>query len=428
MNKASFRLGINYFPARKAMYWWQNFERQEVEADFTLIKKAGFDSVRIFLIWEDFQPTPRKVSDVSLKNLETVANVADAAGLKLIVTFFTGHMSGVNWIPNWAIEESSDAESRFRIFSSGKIRKANIKNWYQEQQILDAQKFLVTEVVSALKNHRSLWAWDLGNESSNCVVPLSKTAAKKWLEQITETIRRIDNHPITIGLHTEDLEEDRNLGPAEAAAFCDFLCMHGYPIYAKCSRNATDSSLLAFLGLLTEWLGEKPVLFEEFGLPTIPHHLDSNLPSLNEAEVARFIYDSLVLLYRFNLIGAMVWCYSDYAQNMWDRPPFDLALHERYFGFWKIKDENCGYMNSSLSEKKSKPAGHDTQLFNTGSLGLEEKLSVMQVRRFLDDMHKLKRFEDRFRWAEMNKRSFYEAPLKNMTDLYTKFLREYNLD
>jgi hypothetical protein len=31
----------------------------------------------------------------------------------------------------------------------------------------------------------------------------------------------------------------------------------------------------------------------------------------------------------------MLWCYSDYAEAIWERPPLDLAVHERSFGLWR---------------------------------------------------------------------------------------------
>ena len=97
----------------------------------------------------------------------------------------------------------------------------------------------------------------MGNENSNGVVPSSRAAAVAWLEAIANAIRAVDTtHPITLGLHMEDLEEDRCLGPGEAARVCDLLCMHGYPIYAAWAASATDALMLPFLGLITRWLGE----------------------------------------------------------------------------------------------------------------------------------------------------------------------------
>jgi hypothetical protein len=54
--------------------------------------------VRIFLLWDDWQPTPDAVSARCLDHLGACAT-PPRHGLGLDVTFFTGHMSGPNWAP-----------------------------------------------------------------------------------------------------------------------------------------------------------------------------------------------------------------------------------------------------------------------------------------------------------------------------------------
>jgi endo-1,4-beta-mannosidase len=94
-----FRVGVNYWPRRKAMGWWKAFDRGEVADELDLIAVLGMSLVRIFLLWEDFQPTPDTVSAGALADLETVCDLAAERDLGLDVTFFTGHMSGPNWAP-----------------------------------------------------------------------------------------------------------------------------------------------------------------------------------------------------------------------------------------------------------------------------------------------------------------------------------------
>src|SRR4029078_7160399 len=84
-----FVLGVNYWPRRKAMYWWSQFDPGEVREEFALIRELGLDWVRIFLLWDDFQPAPDQVSRECLAHLLTVADIAGELGLKLDVTFFT---------------------------------------------------------------------------------------------------------------------------------------------------------------------------------------------------------------------------------------------------------------------------------------------------------------------------------------------------
>jgi endo-1,4-beta-mannosidase len=389
----NFRLGINYWPISSAMYWWQRFDAAEVKRDFAEIRSAGFDSVRIFLLWEDFQPHPLRISSQAIGRLVTVADIAFARSLSLVPTFFTGHMSGVNWIPEWALESLSGRQ-RFRIVAGNRVVKAAPRNWFVDQEVIRAQTLLAGEVARALENHEGVWAWDLGNENSNCVTPPNRQAGLDWLERITSTIRSADPaHPITIGLHMEDLEEDRKLGPKEAAQFCDFLCMHGYPIYAPWSRSRTDALLLPYLGLITKWLGSKDVLFEEFGAPTNTTTRDEKVvevgfAQLTEKESADFTSSALSLLNEYGLIGGFLWCYADYSQSLWQLPPLDQAAHERHFGLWRF-------------DGSRKPATEVVASF----AGTERKPP-----------------RETFDWIDISPDAFYESPAQTLRRLYRRFL------
>ncbi|HXF05743.1 MAG TPA: glycoside hydrolase family 2 TIM barrel-domain containing protein [Blastocatellia bacterium] len=385
----SFRLGINYWPATTAFFWWQRFNPSDVERDFGRIREAGFDSVRIFLLWEDFQPAPNRISRDTVSRLRFVADCGFRLGLSLIPTFFTGHMSGANWIPPWALASGSDG-SRFPIVSGGRVVAATIRNWYTDEDIARAQELLIREIVGSLRDHPAIWAWDLGNESSNCVQPPSPTAAVDWLERMAATIRQYDPHrPITVGLHAEDLEEDRRLGPAEAGRVCDFLSMHGYPVYARWAEGPTDARVLPFLALLTRWLGRREVLFEEFGAPTSPPEgeVPSPVPLLREEEASQYTDRALMALHDVGCMGAMLWCYSDYVQDLWGLPPLDRAPHERWFGLWRADGTPKAAVKtvSSWKGKKRRPP------------------------------------QDDFSWIDIQPDTFTERPGEHLPHLYSRF-------
>jgi endo-1,4-beta-mannosidase len=389
-----FRLGVNYWPVSSAMYWWRRFDVGEVAADFARIRAAGFDSVRIFLLWEDFQPAPDRVSDEALWKLVRVADLAARNNLSLLPTLFTGHMSGANWIPPWALEAVEET-ARFRVVSGGKVSRAKLKNWYSDPTVTQAQALLAREVAAALAYHPAVWAYDLGNENSNCVTPSTRDAAVAWLETIASAIRKADSsHKITMGLHMEDLEEDRRLGPKEVARVCDFLCMHGYPIYANWAGNATDEMLLPFLGLVTRWLGGKDVLFEEFGAPTRPNEERrapvNDMRLLEEEESAQYTRRALAALRNSGMTGAMLWCFGDYDEELWAEPPLDEAPHERFFGLWR-------------SDYSAKPA-----------LLAIESLPRSAVRGRCDDLG----------WIDIKAEEFYLNPRASLRRLYQVFLHE----
>lgn len=326
------------------MGWWSDFDRPEVAADFARIAASGLDSVRIFLTWADFQPAPNQVDRRMLDRLIAVADLAAGTGMALIPTLFTGHMSGVNWLPVWALG-GSDRDERFRVVSNRRVTGSGLRNWYSDPLIARAHALLATEAAGALAGHDAVWMWDLGNESSNCVIPPTRSSAREWLRQIVSAIRTADPEArVTVGLHMEDLENDRMLGPREASEVCDVLSMHGYPIYARWADGPTDERLLPFLAHVTRWLaGGRDLLFAEFGLPTFRRgdpvgdalSLRNASSLVEEQAAAAYTERALAALQRAGCVGAMLWCYSDYESAIWEEPPLDLAVHERSFGLWR---------------------------------------------------------------------------------------------
>jgi endo-1,4-beta-mannosidase len=236
-------------------------------------------------------------------------------------------MSGVNWIPTWALGGSS-RDTRFRVVSAGKVVDTGLRNWYTDSAVGDAQVLFAAEAAAALAGHEAVWTWDLGNENSNCVIPPTRSAARAWLARLSSAIRSADATAlVTVGLHMEDLEEDRRLGPPEASEACDLLSMHGYPIYARWADGPTDHQVLPFLARVTHWLGEGgDLVFSEFGLPSLVVEDDAG---------AAYTARALEGLRRAGCLGALLWCYSDYDPALWESPPFDLAPHERSFGLWR---------------------------------------------------------------------------------------------
>jgi endo-1,4-beta-mannosidase len=337
-----FDVGVNYWPASSAMRWWRRFDATEVDRDFARIRQAGGDIVRFFLLWEDFQPEPRVISDRSLTHLRRVADMARRHDLRIIPTLFTGHMSGANFIPEWALADAAATDGRFRVIARDHVVRRAIRNWYVDPIVSEAQALLARESASALAGHAALWGWDLGNENSNCCVPPTSDDGVRWLERMTSAIRAADpSCAITLGLHMEDLEDDRRIGPAEAARVCDVLCMHGYPIYASWSRSPVDPELLAFLTDVTRWLAgmEKDVLFAEFGAPTRNGDPEAERIAggslLAEDEAARYLARAFDRLRTAGATGGLVWCYADYDRAIWPEPPLDRAPHERHFGLWR---------------------------------------------------------------------------------------------
>jgi endo-1,4-beta-mannosidase len=333
-----FRIGLNYWPSETAMSWLERYDGAVVRRDFDRIATSGMDTVRIFIRWDDVQPTATAIDRHALAAVVDTADAAHDAGVELIVTLFTGHMSGVNWIPSWATG-GHDGDARFRVVSGADVApdRLVLRNWYSDPEIVDAQASLADAVSNALAGHPGLWAWDLGNENSNCTIPPDRATARDWLDRMTSVLRSRDpGRAITIGSHMEDLEDERIIGPALAAEWCDFVCMHGYPIYADFASGPTDPHLVPFLAELTAWLaGGAPLLFEEFGHPTAPPGRSPAGLQVSEDDAAECAARTVDALWGSGAIGALLWCYTDYDAGLSVVPPLDMAEHERTFGLWR---------------------------------------------------------------------------------------------
>src|SRR5262245_52499109 len=339
-----FVLGVNYWPRRKAMYWWSQFDAGEVREEFALIRDLGMSLVRIFLLWDDFQPAPDEVSRERLDHLITVCDIAAGLGMKLDVTFFTGHMSGPNWAPRWLLDGRARRLAR-PVVSAGQVVRQGYRNPFADEQALNAERLLLRTVVGALNDHPAIGLWNLGNESHLFAWPPNAAAGRAWVREMTGLIHSLDHqHPVTCGLHVANLLQDNGLRVTEVFAETDVAVMHAYPMYGRLARSPLDPDFVPYTCALTTALRGKPVLMEEFGGPTAPpgrgsfmwRWLANRFPRIQfmagEEAMTEYLKAVLPRLVTVGATGALLWCFADYAMDLWDRPPLDLARHERFFG------------------------------------------------------------------------------------------------
>ena len=352
MPSSPFILGVNYWPRRKAMYWWSDFDAGEVREEFAMICELGLSHVRFFLLWESFQPTRKSVSATALRDLRTVCDIAADLGLLLQPTFFTGHMSGPNWAPDWLLDKQSPRKPDERqLVSLGRPTGSpyGIHNMYTEPFVIDAEDLLLRSVCGELKDHPAIWGYSLGNEPDLFCKPPDADAGRRWIRDRVATIKQADpNHLALIGVHTASIDGDCGLRVDHIAAETDVSVMHGYSIYHPFVRHALDPDYVPFTAALTAALAGRPVLYEEFGINTQwPNGPSKWEPLTNwdestrkvfyasEEDAAEYYAGVLPRLQKVGALGAFCWCFPDYDQSLWSRPPCDFQPFERFFGLWR---------------------------------------------------------------------------------------------
>jgi endo-1,4-beta-mannosidase len=342
-----FTLGINYWPRRKAMYWWSDFDIDEVREEFAVIANVGMQIVRLFLLWDDWQPTPETVNPACLNNLIAVCDVAAQHGLKLDITFFTGHMSGPNWSPQWLLDPSLPVPSKWvrQVVSGNQVVQGGYRNPYHDPVALAATRLLLRTVVTALKDHPGVWMWNLGNEPDLFAWPNDDTAGQAWVREMVGLIKEIDDqHPVTCGLHAASIMENNGLRIDQVYAETDIAVMHSYPMYTPIARQPLDPDYVPFTCALVTALCGKPTLMEEWGGCTAAPGEPSQIWDwvaygkprkqfmASETDFAAYVEAVLPKLVEVGATGAMLWCYADYVPSLWDKPPCVESRHERFFG------------------------------------------------------------------------------------------------
>jgi endo-1,4-beta-mannosidase len=346
MTSQPFTLGVNYWPRRKAMGWWSDFDAAEVREEFNLISELGLDMVRLFLLWDDWQPTPDTVNLTALDHLQTVADIATDNDLTLNITFFTGHMSGPNWAPGWLLLPDAPMLPHVRqVVSGDRVVNTGYRNPYSDPVALAAAELLLKTVVGRLRDHPAISLWNLGNEPDLFAWPPDAATGRDWARRMTAVIRELDpTHPITCGLHMADLVYDTGLRVNEIFAEVDRAVMHAYPMYTHWARTPLDPDFVPFTCALTTALSGKPTLMEEFGGCTTAPGEDAAVWEwtafgqprtqymASEEGLAEYIEAVLPKLVEVGATGAVIWCFADYHPDLWDQPPCDEAIHERFFG------------------------------------------------------------------------------------------------
>jgi endo-1,4-beta-mannosidase len=305
------------------MYWWDHLRFSEIDRDMGRIADLGLQEARVFLLWEAFQPLPDRVSEAALVSLELVLRAAERHHVGLVLSLFCGHMSGVNWLPGWAVDRR--ASSNIRTISGGRVVPGGAGDIYTDPVLLQAQLLLAQRLASTFAGHKALARWDLGNEFSNLRWPARPEEIARWSSLLTEALRpaRVD---VSGGLHAADLEEDRGIRISSIAAPWGEVVMHGYPLYSDWAMGPDDPDWVPFLSAIAARFADKRVDVQEFGLPD---------HELGEDRVARYANAVLQRLWRLGAVGASWWCFSDYPVDLRRLPPFDLAPHELHFGIFR---------------------------------------------------------------------------------------------
>ena len=293
--------GLNYYPQDSPWDTFGNrFNEKVISSDFRIIRDMGLNTVRIFIPYSDFGEA--RVNEDRLAKVRTLLDAADKESLKVVITLFDfyGDYSVANWTATFAHAE---------------------------------------KLVTTLKDHPSLLAWDLKNEPDLDFGSRGKENVMAWLNELALRIKKWDGvHPITIGWSSPE-------AAVNMAEVVDFVSFHYYreisgfiPSYQKL-RNAIPKDKTAVLqeygrssysGVWNAFLNsedKQAAYYEEFQ------------PILEKAEIPFLFWT----LYDFEGVPSSV-----VGKRPWRREP------QRYFGCLDLagKPKKAFYFLNNTSKNR----------------------------------------------------------------------------
>ncbi len=271
--------GINYYPQETPWnVFGDHFDSKIIAKDFDIIKNAGLNSIRIFVPYVAFGKA--KVDDKKLQQLVKVLDLAEASELKVMVTLFDfyGDYSVLDWTLNQRHAET---------------------------------------IVTALKDHTALFAWDIKNEPNLDFESRGEAKVLAWLENMIDLVKSIDSKtPITVGW--SDAESATHLKKQ-----LDFISFH---YYKKLEDLGTTYDALK------SEIKDKPIVITEFGLSSYKGFW--NPFGTSEEDQANYHKEAQAIFAKHDIM-AMSWTLYDFTEipkEVVGRLPWRKNA-QKHFGF-----------------------------------------------------------------------------------------------
>jgi hypothetical protein len=418
-NPPSFSFGISYRPRRSGFDWWDAVDQAELRDELAHIAYLGFDTIRLSLTWEQFQPSQRKIGSRAMSILERVLDAARTAKLRVVPLLFPVGMDGLLTLPDWAngasvIDELTglggvgptitvQAAGSATVLSDQRYHPNQTRDLFSYRPLLAAQRYLIGEVVGYFSSHPAIWAWQLGEGFERARRPSSPEGVQAWYTTMANAIHQQRQDARILGVTTiRGLSLKAGPRPEQILASCDMLGITADPPELPGSPRR-HTTYAAFVHALTAGLAGQPILVTALGIPTTEQRggFWANEPCYgrqrsffyaDNEQQATFYHTALDRLEQAGADGVWLAAYADPHPDVWRKPPLDYAPRLRTLG---IVDAQ----------------GH-------------EKLAAAAIRDFATRMHKNDGTTRRSQPASIDAERYWHDPSRQMIELWNEFESE----
>ena len=245
------RFGVNYLPSRNWYFCWNDWKPQDIARDFDRIAEIGADHVRIMLLWPWFQPNPQFVSPAHLDRLEELMRLAAQRKLDVLVTIFTGWLSGFHFTPPYLEKEP----------------------FYTSPKWQPVRELYLTEVSKRLMSHPNFFGYDIGNEI-NDNWSCAPADGDIWMAGVFKKMHELCPGRVHInGVDQKPWFQVDTFSPEALMAQQEIVSLHCWPYWTGAGKygghlDKPYTQLPGAMAALARSYGKaprKPIWLEEFG-------------------------------------------------------------------------------------------------------------------------------------------------------------------
>ncbi len=278
--------GINYYPQRTPWsLFWTQYNPEVTQADLRRVRAMGFNTVRIFLPYPQFQP-PFTAQHTPLVHLNHFLKQAESEGLRCVITLFDFY---------------------------GDYRRPELAARY------------VQALLPRYRHHPAILAWDLKNELDRDAPGVGAETLQQWLNTVIPALRKADEtHLLTVGWST----------PEAAVSWQTAVDYDTFHYYGRPTDFSPRLEALRAQRALQGYI--RPLVMGEFGYhtwaeaPQDPHLLPHQYNDVNALMAGRLSQ---------GLAGSLFWNLYDYAPTLREPWVLQAPSFQYYMGLLDLQGQ-----------------------------------------------------------------------------------------
>jgi len=204
------------------------------------------------VIWPWFQPNPTVLSERHLDYLEQMLDIASERGLDVLVTLYTGWLSGYHFSPPFLENEP----------------------FYTSPEWAKVQDIFLEGVASRVQRHENFLGFDIGNEI-NCNWQAAPSDGDAWMQRVFERMQVLCPGRVHVnGVDHMPWFAENTFSSQALVAQQAIVPIHCWPFWSHAGDYGTPlddpyTRLMAGMAALVRSFGntpQKPIWIEEFGV------------------------------------------------------------------------------------------------------------------------------------------------------------------